>query len=115
MSIDLYYNKFSGPSRAALMTVRQLNIDINLKQLDLSAGEHMTPEYLAINPNHKVPTLVDGEFVLWESRAIMQYLCNRYAPDSTLYPKDPKKRALVDRSLNFDFSFLAQLSEVMVF
>ena len=59
-----------------------------------------------INPAHLIPTIVDDGFVLWESRAIMQYLCNKYAPDNTLYPKDPQKRAIVDRWLNFDISLL---------
>ncbi|CAG2107676.1 unnamed protein product [Medioppia subpectinata] len=72
------------------------------------------PYYDEINPIHSVPTLVDNGVALWESRAIMQYLCNRYAPDSTLYPKDPKQRALVDRSLNFDLTFLNQISAVVL-
>ncbi|CAG2117079.1 unnamed protein product [Medioppia subpectinata] len=114
MPIDLYYNKFSAPSRAAWMTARQLGLDFNLTSVDLSTGEQFKPEYIALNPLHTVPTLVDDGFALWESRAVMQFMCNRYAPDSTLYPKDAKKRALVDRSLYFDLTFTPQLAEVMM-
>ncbi|XP_054165849.1 uncharacterized protein LOC128963372 [Oppia nitens] len=111
MSIDLYIMQLSPPCRSVLMTCRELNIDVNIKTVDLSEDQHKTPEFLKLNPCHTVPTLDDNGFVMWESRAIMQYLCNQYAPDSTLYPSDPKKRALVDRWLNFDMSFLQSQRE----
>jgi len=114
MPIDLYYLQLSPPCRAVHTTAKQLGIDVNIKNVDLAKGEHLTPEYLKLNPTHKVPTLVDDQFVLFESRAIMQYLCNRYAPGSSLYPKDPKQRALVDRWLNTDMSFFLSLVDALV-
>ncbi|CAG2108092.1 unnamed protein product [Medioppia subpectinata] len=106
MSVDIYSFKFSPFCRTVLMTARELNIDLNVIETDPGADQTLTPEYIKMNPVHSLPTLNDNGFILWESRAIMQYLCNRYAPDSTLYPKEPKKRALVDRWLNFDMSFV---------
>ena len=45
-------------------------------------GEHMTEEFIAVNPAHCVPTIRDEDVTLWESRAICQYLCNKYKPES---------------------------------
>ena len=65
-------------------------------------GEHMDKEFLAINPRHCIPTIVDDDLNLWESRAILQYIVNQYAADSTLYPAEAKARAKVDFWLNWD-------------
>lgn len=52
-----------------------------------------------------MPTLVDDDgFSVYESRAVLAYLVNKYAPNHVLYPSDPKKRALVDMALHFDGS-----------
>jgi len=100
----LYYYAFSAPCRAVIMTARSINLQLDLKKVDLMKGEQNEPEFLKINPDHTVPTLVDGSFRLWESRAIMQYLVDKFAPNNTLYPKDPVRRAPVDRMLQFDLS-----------
>ena len=49
-----------------------------------------------------VPTIVDGDLTLWESRAIIQYAFNKYAPKSDLYPTDPAARAKIDSLLYYD-------------
>jgi len=65
------------------------------------------PAYLALNPNGKIPTLVDGNFTLWESNAILRYLAMEYGPSSLLYPTDPKVRALIERWLDWSIGTLA--------
>jgi glutathione S-transferase len=59
-----------------------------------------------MNPNGRVPTLVDGDFVLWESNSIMRYFVLAYRPQSLLYPQAPKLRASVDRWLDWTLSTL---------
>ncbi|XP_013142368.1 PREDICTED: glutathione S-transferase 1, isoform D-like [Papilio polytes] len=106
MTIDLYYTPGSAPCRAVLLVVAALNIDVNHNLVDLRAGDQLKPDFLKLNPQHTVPTIVDDGFSLWESRAIGRYLANQYGGDSSLYPKDPKARAVVDQRLDFDLGSL---------
>jgi glutathione S-transferase len=99
-----YHHPVSPPSRAALLAIRNLGIECEVKVIDIYKGEQNTPEYLRINPMHQVPTLQvqesDGDFILTESRAIVTYLASSIK--SRLYPEDLKKRAIVDSRLYFD-------------
>ena len=70
--------------------------------------EHKTPEYLKLNPNGLVPTMVDGEFVLYESHAIMRYLSMTRKVEDHWYPSEPKARAEVDRYLDWHHGNLRQ-------
>ncbi|CAB3251319.1 unnamed protein product [Arctia plantaginis] len=106
MTIDLYYVPGSAPCRTVLLAAKALNLNLNLKLVDLQRGEHLKPEYLKLNPQHTVPTLVDDGFAIWESRAIITYLANKYGKGKGLYPEEPKARALVDQRLYFDIGTL---------
>ncbi|KAI8420633.1 hypothetical protein MSG28_007877 [Choristoneura fumiferana] len=108
MPIDFYYAPYSPPCWSVLMVAEALDLELNLKIVKTSDGEHLTPEYLKMNPQHTVPTIVDNGFALWESRAIITYLVNKYGKGSPLYPEDPQARALVDQRLYFDISTLYQ-------
>lgn len=90
------------------MVAAALKVPLNLKLLNLQQKEHLLPEFIKLNPNHTVPTLVDNNFPLWESRPVCIYLVEKYAKDDTLYPKDPKKRAVVNQRLYFDMGTLTK-------
>ncbi|KAF5303646.1 hypothetical protein FQA39_LY09893 [Lamprigera yunnana] len=102
MGLTLYHFPPSAPSRGALLAAHAVGVNVDIHKLNLFGKEQLKPEFVKINPQHTVPTLVDGEFVVWESRAIAAYLVNKYGKDDTLYPNDPVKRALVDQRLQFD-------------
>lgn len=109
MAIDLYYTPLSPPCRSVMMTACSLGVRLNLKPINLLAGEHLTPEYIKINPQHNVPTIEDDGFRLNESRAICIYLVGRYGGrhiGEQLYPLDSKQRAIVDQRLYFDATVL---------
>jgi len=108
MPATLYYSDESAPCRAVEFTAAQIGFPLEIKDVDLAAGDQLKPEFIKINPQHNVPTLVDGGLVLLESRAIIGYLVNRYAKDDSLYPKDPVKRVLIDQRLYFDAMVLYQ-------
>jgi glutathione S-transferase len=92
----LYYHPLSSNSRRVLLTAHHLGLDLELVVVDLSSGEQKMPDYLRLNPNGRIPTLVDGGFELWESHAIMQYLADT-SPEQDIYPRDVAARADVNR------------------
>lgn len=94
--MKLYHHPFSSNARKAVLTAKHLGTPVELVFLDLAKGENLKPEFLKLNPNHKVPTLVDGELALWEAHAIMIYLAEK-TPGQTLYPATPEGRADVNR------------------
>lgn len=106
-SINLFYVPTSPPCRAVMMTAFLAGVDVELKLVDLLAGEQMKPEFLKMNRQHNVPTIDDDGFYLNESRAICTYLINEYGQKvAHLYPEDSQIRGLIDERLNFDASVL---------
>ena len=73
-------------------------LDLAYERIDagMAFGKNDRPEYLAMNPNGRVPTLVDGDYVLWESNSIMRYLNLAFGRGSPIYPTSPQARAAVE-------------------
>ncbi|KAH8330518.1 hypothetical protein KR067_004442 [Drosophila pandora] len=101
--LDLYNMPMAPASRAIQMIAKAVGVELNSKFINTMEGDQLKPEFVKINPQHTIPTLVDDGFAIWESRAIAVYLVEKYGkPDSSLYPKDPQKRALINQRLYFD-------------
>jgi glutathione S-transferase len=94
--MKLHTTPGSPSSHKVKAVIHHLKLDVETVNYDFLAGELRSPQYTAINPNGSVPTLVDGELVLWESNAIMQYLADK-VPASGLFPDEPQLRADVAR------------------
>lgn len=95
----LHYGKLSSSSRRVTITARLLGLTLDEHHVDLRDASDRAA-LVKLNPNNKVPVLVDGDLVLWESVAIMQYLCER-TPGQTLYPADLRARTEVNRWLSW--------------
>ncbi|CAN8015296.1 unnamed protein product [Ixodes persulcatus] len=106
MPVDLYNLSACTPCALVRMVAKHIGVELNVKELNFADEEHLSPEYLKINPFHKVPTISDDGFPVYESTAICLYLLNKYAPDSDLYPKDLQRRARVDQVLATVTSFV---------
>jgi len=98
MSLVLYYGSGSPYAWRAQFALEHKALPYELKVLSFSAGDTRKPEFLALNPRHRVPVLVDGDFALYESNAIVEYLDEAYpATGAPLFPGDARTRALTRR------------------
>ena len=97
--MKLFYAEVLNP-RKACAVARHLNSPVEFIHLDLAKGEHKRPQFLAINPNGKVPALEDGAIKLWEADAIMCHLAR--AAGSDLWPADDERKIEVIRWLSWN-------------
>ena len=96
--ITLYSGSGSPYAWRVQLALEHKALAYERKMLSFSAGDTRTPEFLALNPRHRVPVIVDGDFVLYESNAIVEYLEDAYAGrGQPLFPGDARSRALVRR------------------
>jgi len=96
MTIELYVFPPSPRAFKVMAVANHLGIETTLHFIDLINGDQKAPEYAALNPNMRMPTLKDGDYVLWESGAIAQYLAGK-KPESGLLPTDGRGRLDVTR------------------
>ncbi|MBN1611190.1 MAG: glutathione S-transferase family protein [Polyangiaceae bacterium] len=98
--MDFFYGIRSGNSSRSAFALHEAGVDYRGHALHVPLGESRTPDYLALNPMGKVPSLIDGDVELWESNAINWYIAEKH-PEAGLLPTSVDGRARVQRWLFF--------------
>ena len=94
--MKLYYDPVTVNCKKVVAGFGLLGAEFEKSHVDYFGGGHKAPEYVKINPNAALPALVDGDFTLWESNAILQYVADKKEAFD-YYPRDPKVRADIHR------------------
>jgi len=113
MAIELYWGSGSPFAWRVMLTLEVKGLEYESKLLEFSKGDHKTPAYLKLNPRGKVPSLKDGDFVLYESLAIMSYIDRKY-PDPPLFGKTPEETGLIWRWLAECESYVVSAGDKLV-
>ena len=96
--MELHLDPITVNCRKVLAGFKLIGADYTINKVDYFQGEQKSPEYSAINPMQTIPALKDGDFIVWESNAILQYAADKLENDSA-YPKDLKIRADINQWL----------------
>lgn len=99
MTLKLYYHPASTSSLPVLMFLAEAKVPYEGVLVDIMTGAQREPAFLALNPRGLVPVLVDDDFVLTESSAILKYLADKV--ESPTYPRDPRKRARINERMDW--------------
>lgn len=111
--MKLYYHQVSSNARKACALARHLGLQADYVAVDPTKGEQRTPEFLAINPNGKLPVLVDRGRTLWESNAILVHLA--HAAGSDLWPADPAAQIDIIRWFSWEQAHFARHAGALFF
>lgn len=114
MPMRLYSVVGSPNSRKVEAVVNLTGLPVEVSYLDFFTGDLRQPDYLALNPNGMVPTLVDDGLVLWESNAIIQYLADKAGAEA-LFPTAPARRADIVRWLCWELAHYNRALGVLAF
>lgn len=105
MALELYWGSGSPFAWRVMLTLEVKRLPYESRLLEFSKEEHKSPAYLKLNPRGKVPTLKDGDFVLYESLAIMAYLDRKY-PDPPIFGRTPQETGTIWRAISEAESYL---------
>ncbi len=112
--MKLYMHPVSTTSRPIVMFCADHDIALEQEVVDLATGAHHQPPYADLNPNKQVPLLVDGDFQLTESSAILKYIAEKH--DLPAYPKGLQERARVNELMDwFNTGFYRDLGYNLVY
>lgn len=109
MAVRFYYASGSPFAWRVWLALERKGIPYHLKTLSFDAGDLKTPEFLALNPRRRVPVLVDDDFALAESAAIVEYIEDRWPNGPALFATEPRKRAIQRRMVREADHYLADI------
>ncbi|XP_059614690.1 glutathione S-transferase E14-like [Phlebotomus argentipes] len=98
----LFCDPISPPVRSVFLLIRELNVDIERRFVNLLKRENHQEDFIKLNPLHTVPVLKDGNLILTDSHSILMYLCDKYGKSSSLFPKDETLRYKIVNRLFFN-------------
>ena len=101
--LEIWGRPYSSNVIPVIWTANELGLEYTLQLAGGSFGKLDTPEFAQINPNRMIPAIRDGDFALWESLAIVRYLCDSYGAGG-LSPADPQTRAVADQWMEWSAS-----------
>ena len=107
MAVKFYYGSGSPYAWRVWLALEHKGIAYHRKTLSFDAGDLKTPEFGALNPRRKVPVLVDDDFALAESAAIVEYIEDRWPSGPALFARDPRLRAIQRRMVREADQYLA--------
>ena len=113
MAMELYWGSGSPFAWRVMLTLAVKGLPYESKLLEFSKGEHKTPAYLRLNPRGKVPTLKDGDFVIYESIAIMAYLDRKY-PEPPLFGTTPQEAGSIWQTISECESYFVSASDKVI-
>jgi glutathione S-transferase len=96
----------SGNVQKVVWLLEELGVPYHREDYGRQFNNTQTEAYLKLNPNGKVPTLVDGEVAVWESNTILRYLCDKSAGGAALHPADPAARSQIERWMDWQLASL---------
>lgn len=119
MALTFYYASGSPFAWRVWLALEYKGIPYEQKTLSFSAGDLKKPDYLALNPRHRVPVIVDDGFALYESAAILEYLEDKWPGDPRIFAADLRQRALQRRMVREADQYFAdamvQLARAVLF
>lgn len=105
MTVTVLGRHSSSNVQKVLWTLIELGLPYRREDYGGRFGRTREADYLALNPNGTVPTIIDGDIVIWESNTICRYLANKYGA-TTLYPSSPQQRAECERWMDWTLGSL---------
>jgi glutathione S-transferase len=114
MAVTLYYGSGSPYAWRVWLALEHKTIPYEIKTVSFDAGDFKKPEFRRLNPRQRVPVIVDGDFAIYESAAIVEYLEDKWPGDPRLFSADLKQRAVQRRMVREADQYFAEALERLV-